>query len=108
MQKSPLILRNPKQTVVEFMYGSMITIFQPGETKPLDWETANHALTMVNTGLIDVTSEMMNPQKTTSVVPENETDYTLMGLPQLLKLAKERGIKTKFGMKKVEVISLLL
>ena len=124
---NPRILKNPKTTVVEFMYGGMITIFQPGETKPIDGEVAKHALTMVNTGLIDVTDQIIQPVRSVPPVSngpdptggraveisevntgETPADYTLMGLPQLLKLAKSRGIKTKFGMKKNEVIALLL
>lgn len=99
--ESPKILKNPKQESVEFRYGGKLYIFPPGVNTPVDAAAANHFLTLVHTGLMDVTEQVMNPV-------EPETGLNKLGLPQLLKLAKEKGIKTKFGMKKTEVLALLV
>ena len=75
------------------MYDGRVVIFQPGETRAIDGAVASLALEFNNTPLIEAGKGI---------------DYTTMALPKLLKMAKEKGIKTRFGMKKTEVISLLV
>lgn len=51
MTYEPRILFNPKSEPVEFRYGGIIYIFNPGEKKLVEPEVAKHALKYVNTGL---------------------------------------------------------
>lgn len=99
---NPKILKNPTGKVIEFSYDSRVFTFQPGETKAIEGGAAALALEFDNTHLIEV--ETVHTVTTVTQGPS----YTDMGLPQLLKLAKSRGIKTKFGMKKIDVIDVLV
>jgi hypothetical protein len=110
----PKILKNPLNKVFEFTYDGRVFIFQPGEVRAINGDAANLALEFNNTPLIDVTStknvvptasgEVIEPK----VVDESVPNLMSMRLPQLLKLAKENGIKTKFGMTREEVLTLIL
>jgi hypothetical protein len=117
------ILKNPTSRVIEVTYDNIITTFKPEEVKPVEENIAKHALEFNNTPLVDVTEgpngvlgyggttteEKLTPRASGEVTePKLNSELALMGLPQLLKLAKSKGLKTKFGMKKTEVISLLL
>jgi hypothetical protein len=107
------ILKNPTNKSIELSYDNKLTIFKAGETKPVEDYVAKLALEFNNTPLVDITDtpleEKVIPGASSEVIEPNlNFELASMKLPQLLKLAKSKGLKIKFGMKKVEVISLIL
>jgi hypothetical protein len=106
------ILKNPTSNPIEVMYDGRITIFNPLESKPVEEGVAKLALEFKNTPLIDITDlkeEIVVSKPSGEVTePNQNSELALMKLPQLLKLAKSKGLKVKFGMKRTEVISLLI
>lgn len=112
----PRILKNPTDRVVEITFDNKVTIFNPGEVRPIDGAVANHALKEVHSGLVDVTDELnkvasVAPPVVSSVIsPDSPSarEYTSMKIGSMLKLAKSRGIPIKFGMKKLDLIKALI
>jgi hypothetical protein len=106
------ILKNPTSKPIEVMYDGIVHIFPPLESKPVDGSVARLATEFNNTRLVDITDlkeENVNPRASSEVTePNSNSELASMKLPQLLKLAKSKGLKTKFGMKRTEVISLLV
>ena len=103
----PRLLKNPTSKVIEVTRDGRVTIFNPGEIKPVETGLAKLALEFNNTALIDVTDKpSFNAEHNDEVM--NRPDYTKMSMAKLLKEAKANGLKSKFGMTKNEVITLLL
>lgn len=92
----PKILFNPKSETVEFRYDGKVHILKPGEKRLFEGIIANHALTQVNTGLVEYENQDEKPLD----------NYEAMPWTVLLSYAAKRGIST-FGLRKEEIIKAL-
>ncbi len=103
MRKSPFkpkILINKTGKDVEFMCGGITHIHKVGEKVPYDGETANHALTEVNTGLEEYVEEPANP------VGRPQKELEDLKWTSLLKKASREGVYEP-GMDKDTIITAL-
>ena len=117
------IIKNPKDKPVEVMWDSLVTVFQPGERKSVEAVRAHHFVNEVNAGLLDVTDEVssatkeeiVRPGASSEVVEANEDrkqadrpDYLSKTRVQLFRIAKEKGLKTKFKMTRQDLLDLVI
>ena len=97
----PKVIFNPNNEEVEFMCGSKIEKFKPGEKRLLDGFVAYHALTHVRVGLKEY-----EPGTDDESVTSSNVAYDKMPWKSVVALASERGL-FKPGMTKKEVMKLL-
>lgn len=100
MEYQSKILTNPTGRKVEFMCGGKSYVFETGETKPVDGFVAYHALTQVNTGLVE------HRREEKPVLEASEKAYEDMSFFELRKIASNKGI-FKIGMKKKDLLDVL-
>ena len=99
--KEPKIIFNPSNETVEFMYDHQSYIFQPGEKKNLEGETANHALRFAKAGLKEY-----EPVTDDETVTSSNVAYDKMPWKELVALASKRELFTP-GMSKGAVLKAL-
>lgn len=80
----PKILYNPKSEPVEFMSRGQLFIFKPREKKHMEGFDAYHALTEVNTGLVEFTGQ--------EAAPGVGTPYAEMPWKELVSLGSKEGV----------------
>lgn len=96
--KNPLIIFNPKDEEVEFMYDHLIYRFQPGEKKLMEWDIAKHGLSY-GCGLTEYTGDIEDGA--TSGIA-----YDKMPWKKVVSIASKRGL-FKPGMSKKAVLEAL-
>ena len=108
----PIMLHNPTNEAFECFSGGALYIFQPKQSRILEWDTAQQILKNQNTPLIQVEVKAQLPEEvaekpTIEKVEKSEAvDYSSMTYAQLRTVASQKGI-FKVGMKTKDLLELL-
>lgn len=71
MPNEAKIFRNPSKNSIEVTYNNQITVWGPGEAKPINGDLARHITLHVNNALVEVSQQDLKAE-----VVEEETEKT--------------------------------